>query len=173
MQLIGQSLTGGKGGLSDVEAAINGNEVRRLQELLGIGFAGFLVLLACCIFGVKLMMKVTDIAGQFSGGGLNLGIGSRVGALGAQAVTGAVKGGANIVKNTASGAANMKVWEGKDGKYHSLNDGIGAAKNAVGRGAVNAVRGVTHAIFHPQKSARAAGNFINKMRGKERREPSE
>lgn len=173
MQLIGQSLTGGKGGLSDVEAAINGNEVRRLQELLGIGFAGFLVLLACCIFGVKLMMKVTDLAGQFSGGGLNLGIGSRVGALGAQAVTGVAKAGVKTVKNTASGVANMKVFGGEDGKYHSLNDGIGAARNAVARGAVNTVRGVTHAIFHPQKSARAAGNFINKMRGKERREPSE
>ena len=173
MQLIGQSLTGGKGGLTAVEDAINGNEVRVLQDLLGIGFAGFLVLLACCIFGVKLMMKVTDLADQFSGGGLNLGIGSKVGALGAQAATGAAKGAVNMGKSAVKGAANLKVWKDKDGKYRSLNDGLSAAGNGIARGATNAVRGVTHAVFHPQKSLRAVGNFLGKMRGKERRGASE
>ncbi len=173
MQLIGQSLTGGKGGLTAVEDAINGNEVRVLQDLLGIGFAGFLVLLACCIFGVKLMMKVTDLADQFSGGGLNLGIGSKVGALGAQAATGAAKGAVNIGKSAVKGATNLKVWKGKDGKYSSLNDGLSAAGNGIARGTTSAIRGVTHAVFHPQKSLRAVGNFLGKMRGKERRGASE
>lgn len=173
MQLIGQSLTGGKGGLTDVETAINGNEVRKLQELLGIGFSGFLIMLACCIFGVKLMMKVTELAGQFSGGGLSLGIGSKIGAIPAQAATGVAKGVVNTGKKVISGAANMKVWKGKDGKYRSLNDGLKSAKDAVGRGTVNGIRGAVGAVFHPMRSMRSVSNFLGKMAGKNRRPPTE
>jgi len=173
MQLIGQSLTGGKGGLTDVETAINGNEVRKLQELLGIGFSGFLILLACCIFGVKLMMKVTDLADQFSGGGLNLGIGAKVGALGAQAATGVAKGAVNMGKSAAKGVYNAKVWKGEDGKYRGLSDGVNAVGKAMAGAGTSAVRGVAHAVFHPQKSMRSVGKFIGKMRGKGRRDPSE
>ena len=87
MQLIGKGLTGGKGGFDEIMRAINANEVKTLQSLLDIGFAGFLILVACCIFGVKLMMKVESLAGQFAGGGLGLGIGAKVGGLAASTAT--------------------------------------------------------------------------------------
>jgi hypothetical protein len=152
IELIGQSLTGGKGDTYTIEKAINGNDVKALKDLLGIGFSGFLVLLACCVFSLKLMMKVEEIAGKFSSG-LSLGIGSKFGGLAAQgaekAVMSSVKGAGKVVK----GAANAKLWEGKDGKFYSLSDGLRSVKNTVtqkvGHGFTSATRGVGRVIAKP------------------------
>ena len=54
VQLLGQSLTGGNGGFDEIMRAINGNEVTKLKDLLDIGFSGFLVFIACCLFAFKL-----------------------------------------------------------------------------------------------------------------------
>ncbi len=121
IELIGQGLTGGEGGFDAVEAAINGNEVKTLQSLLDIGFSGFLILLACCIFGVKLMMQVEQLADKFSGG-LSLGMGAKLGGLAYGAATkgGMATGGlaAGAVKGGASAAWNAPIT--KSGK--SLKD---------------------------------------------------
>ncbi len=180
LTLIGQGLTGGKGGFEAVEAAINGDNIKALQELLGIGFAGFLVLVACCIFGVKLMMKVQDLAGTFSGGGLSLGIGNKIGGLAAAAGTGVAKKTEGLAGRMGSSALNAKIFEGKDGQYHSVADGLSALKSkagrAVGRGmqgtgraAGKAIGATGHAIgtvaSTPVRIMRAA------MRGLNRRQP--
>ena len=180
LTLIGQGLTGGKGGFEAVEVAINGDNIKALQELLGIGFAGFLVLVACCVFGVKLMMKVQDLAGTFSGGGLSLGIGNKIGGLAAAAGTGVAKNTAGLAGRVGSSALNTKIFEGKDGQYHSVADGLSALKSkagrAVGRGmqgagraAGKAIGATGHAIgtvaSTPVRMMRAA------MRGLNRRQP--
>ena len=180
LTLIGQGLTGGKGGLDAVEEAINGNNVQKLQDLLGIGFTGFLVLVACCIFGVKLMMKVQDLAGTFSGGGLSLGIGNKIGGLAAAAGTGVAKNTAGLAGRMGKSALNAKIFEGKDGQYHSVADSLSALKSkagrAVGRGmqgagraAGKAIGATGHAIgtvaSTPVRIMRAA------MRGLNRRQP--
>ena len=173
IQLIGNSLTGGKGGFGAVENAINSNNVRELQELLSIGFAGFLVLIACCIFSIKLLMKVEDLAGQFSGGGLNLGIGSQVGGLAASGATNLAKQGLQTGKNIASGAYHAKVWKGSDGKFRGLDDAASWAGNKFKQGAGNVGRSVTFPIRHPQQTYRKAKNAIGAMFGSGRRGSSE
>ncbi len=89
VQLIGQGLTGGKGGFSAIEEALNGDKVQVLQDLLDIGFGGFLVLIACCLFGFKLCGQAEQLAGTMAKGGF-AGNGAAIGGLaasGAKAVT--------------------------------------------------------------------------------------
>jgi hypothetical protein len=152
IELIGQSLTGGKGDTYIIEKAINGNDVKALKDLLGIGFSGFLVLLACCVFSLKLMMKVEEIAGKFSSG-LSLGIGAKFGGLAAQGAEKVAMSGVRGVGKMAKGVANAKVWEGKDGKFHSLADGAKALKNRatqnVGHAFTSAARGVGRGLAIP------------------------
>lgn len=165
LKLIGQSLTGGKGGFNAIEEALNGNDVGKLQELLSIGFSGFLVLIACCIFAIKLMMKVTDLADQFSGG-LGLGIGNRIGGLAASGATGAAKA---IVGGGVKSVTNAKVWKSDDGSYKSLGDGFrfirGKASSAVSSGVTGIGRGIGKVVASPVK-------FASKLKGKGRRGPS-
>lgn len=171
LQLIGQGLTGGKGGFTEIEDAINGNDVKKLQDLLDIGFSGFLVLLACCVFGVKLMQKVESLAGKFSGG-LNLGIGNKIGGLAASGATGAAKESVKLGGNIASSAAgaaksayNARIF-GDDGKEYSLGDKLrigermrnvkhGAAR-AVGKGLTATGRGIGKTLAAPSRIASAA-----------------
>lgn len=169
LQLIGQSLTGNKGDLTSVEAAINGNDIKTLKDLLSIGFSGFLVLLACCVFSIKLMQKVEEVAGKFSGGGLNLGIGAKVGGLAAQGATAGAKLAGKAVKGTASGIVNAKLWEETDkdgnptGRFLSAADGAKALKNkvtgAVGRGFTKGTKAVGRGVAKPFV---AISNWINK-----------
>ena len=68
VELLGQGLTGSKGGFDAIMKALNGNNVQELKELLDIGFAGFLVLVACCLFAFKLTGQASDLAGTMAGG---------------------------------------------------------------------------------------------------------
>ena len=167
IELIGQALTGGKADSHAVERAINGNDVKALKDLLGIGFSGFLVLLACCVFSLKLMMKVEEIAGNFSGG-LSLGIGSKFGSLAAQgaekvAMAGVTRAG-KIAKGVTKGVANAKLWEGKDGKFYSLADGFRSVQNKVSQ---KAAHGFTSTV---RGAGRGVANVWDTITG--RRNPS-
>lgn len=153
MNLIGQSLTGGKGGFSDIQAAINGNDVRELQKLLDIGYSGFLILVACCVMSIKLMQKVEDLAGKFSGG-FNLGIGAKVGGLATSGATGGAKAAVGFVGNRLKGAANAKVW-GKEGSEKSIADMWRSGKHAAGR---SIARGI-------QNRGKDLGRFLGGLGG--------
>ena len=154
MQLIGQGLTGGKGGFEKIEAAINGNYVSELQAILDIGFAGFLVLIACCLFAWNIMGKVEEIAGKFSGGGLGLKIGNQIG----------------------TPALSAAVGIGKEGYKHVVKPGAkvagktikGTVKGAasVARHPVRTVKSAYNVARHPQRS------FRNLMRNIGRRSAS-
>lgn len=166
LQLIGQGLTGTKGGFDAVMNAINGNEVKNLQSLLDIGFSGFLVLVACCIFGIKLMMQVQSLAGKFAGGGLGLGIGNQVGGLAAASATGAAKSTLSWSKERASNIYNAKVWGETDkdgnptGRYRSMADGVNNLKARAGRKVAGKLQKVGHSVGHALASL---------MSGKKRR----
>lgn len=180
LQLIGQGLTGGRGGFGEVEAAINGNNIAKLQELLNIGFSGFLILVACCIFGIKIMMQTESLADKFSGG-LGLDMGAKIGGTAYSGATGIAMAGLSLGKNVASGAAHMKVF-GEKGNEKSLADFWQAGKSSVKRGMTNAVAGSFR--FAGKATAKTAKALsapirlpvqfaINKMRGSSRRNPSE
>ena len=114
IQLILMSLTGGKGDGSAIEDAINGDNILALQALLDIGFSGFLVLLACCLFGFKLTAQAAALASTFAGGGGDAKIGSSLGTL------------------AYSGAAGLAVGT-KKGEVGGVVGLAGKAMGAVGR----------------------------------------
>lgn len=104
IQLMGVSLTGGKGGLEAIESALNGNQVSVLKDLLDIGFGGFLILIASCIFGFKICGQASELAGSMAGGGGGTSIAPELGGMGynvAKAATlgtgKAIGGGVNFV----------------------------------------------------------------------------
>lgn len=123
IQLITTSLTGGKGGLDAIKAALNGNNVKVLQDILDIGFSGFLILIACCIFGFKLCMQAAELAGSMAGGGGGSPIAPKIGTLGYQAASNLALGTAKKVGQGAKLAGSFvgtatgiteKVRKGRD-----------------------------------------------------------
>lgn len=118
VQLLGQSLTGGNGGFDAIMKALNGNEVQKLKDLLDIGFSGFLVFIACCLFAFKLTGQASDLAGSM-GHGSSTNIGSRIGGLAYNAATKGVQGGAKFGLKTIQTASDKtgltgKLRQGKD-----------------------------------------------------------
>ena len=143
MQLIGQGLTGGKGGFEKIEAAINGNHVSELQAILDIGFAGFLILIACCLFAWNIMGKVEEIAGKFSGGGLGLKIGNQIGTPALSAAVGIGKEGV------------------QQGYKHVVKPGVGIAGKAI----KGTVKGGAAVVRHPVMTMRGAKRALTSKSG--------
>lgn len=123
VELLGQGLTGSKGGFDAIMKALNGNNVQELKELLDIGFAGFLVLVACCLFAFKLTGQASDLAGTMAGGGPK--IGANIGGLAYGAATKGVQG----TLKTGLGAA--KAVSDKTGLTNVVNKGRDWAKDKV------------------------------------------
>ena len=118
VQLLSQSLSGGNGGFDAIMKALNGNEVQKLKDLLDIGFSGFLVFIACCLFAFKLTGQASDLAGSM-GHGSSTNIGSRIGGLAYNAATKGVQGGAKFGLKTIQTASDKtgltgKLRQGKD-----------------------------------------------------------
>lgn len=124
VELLGQGLTGSKGGFDTIMKALNGNNVQELKELLDIGFAGFLVLVACCLFAFKLTGQASDLAGTMAGGG-GPKIGANIGGLAYGAATKGVQG----TLKTGLGAA--KAVSDKTGLTNVVNKGRDWAKDKV------------------------------------------
>ena len=124
VELLGQGLTGSKGGFDAIMKALNGNNVQELKELLDIGFAGFLVLVACCLFAFKLTGQASDLAGTMAGGG-GPKIGANIGGLAYGAATKGVQG----TLKTGIGAA--KAVSDKTGLTNVVNKGRDWAKDKV------------------------------------------
>ena len=164
VKLIGESLTNGQGGFDAVEVAINGNDVNTLKILLDYGSAGLVLLIACCVISIKLMDKVTDLAGTFSGGGLNLGIGNKLGGLAASGVTNAAKWGAGKAGSAAKGIGNARIF-GKDGKEWSIMDKVRGARHSAARVVGKTIGGVGKAVASPVRFTKSL------FSGKNRRTP--
>lgn len=128
VELLGQGLTGSKGGFDAIEAALNGNDVQQLKALLDIGFSGFLVLVACCLFAFKLTGQASSLAGTMAGGG-GPSIGAGIGGLAYGAATKAVQG------TTKKGLGAAKFVSDRTGLTGVVNRG----KDAVINGALGMV----------------------------------
>ena len=138
VQLIGQGLTGGKGGFQAIEDALNGDQVQVLQDLLDIGFGGFLILIACCLFGFKLCGQAEQLAGKMAAGGY-ADNGARIGGLaasGAKAVTlGVGKKGLSAASATAGfigekTGVTPALRRGRDKVLGSVGRALGFGKNS-------------------------------------------
>lgn len=140
VQLMGHAL-GGAGGYDTIMAAINGSQISLLTDLLDIGFAGFLILIASCIFGFKLTSQATELAGSMAGGGGSSPIGANIGGLAASAAkagvqgTGKVTWGATKIVGNATGVTPKlrqakdatKAWVGRKLGFGS-NSGVAGGK---------------------------------------------
>lgn len=138
VQLIGQGLTGGKGGFSAIEDALNGDKVQVLQELLDIGFGGFLVLIACCLFGFKLCGQAEQLAGKMAAGGF-------------------ADNGAKICGLAASGAKAVTLGAGKLGMKAAAYAGEKTGITPALRQGRDRVLGAVGRAFGLGKSSGAAG----------------
>lgn len=135
IQLIMKSLVTDENDSSALEDAINGDSVTALQQMLDIGFSGFLILLACCLFGFKITAQATALASTFAGGGGDGKIGSSIGTLAASGAAGLavgtekgkVGGAAGFVKNSAAWASR------KTGLTAAASKAGAGAKAFVGR----------------------------------------
>ena len=100
IQLMSESMSGISGGKDAVISALNSNEVATLKNLLDIGFAGFIILIASCIFGFKLTAQATELAGSMAGGGGGSSIAPEIGGM-----------GYNVAKAATLGTGK-KAWQG-------------------------------------------------------------
>ena len=164
IKLIGESLTNGQGGFTAVEAAINGNDVNVLKNLLDYGSAGLILLIACCVISVKLMGKVTSLAGTLGDSGLNLQIGNKLGGLAASGVTNAAKWGAGKAGSAVKGIGNARIF-GKDGKEWSIMDKVRGARHSAARAVGKTIGGVGKAVASPVRFTKSL------FSGKSRRTP--
>ncbi len=146
LQLIVQGLSTGEGGLDEIERAINGNNIYTLKDLLDIGFSGFLVLIACCLFAFKLTGQANAIADQFAGGAGEK-IGTTIGTLAYSGATGATKWGYGKAKQAmqAAGvsAAARKVGDKVKDKALSAI-GMGRYSGKAGRGTLSGTTGANN-----------------------------
>ena len=142
VQLIMHSMSGGAGGRDAIMAALNSDEVTELKEILDIGFAGFLILIACCIFGFKLTSQASSLAGDMSGSS-GEGIGNKLGGLAASAAKGAALGAGKFTWGAAKIGGNVT---GITPKLRQVTDrGKAAASRFIGN------------IFGVGKNSGAAG----------------
>lgn len=143
VQLIMHSMSGGAGGRAAIENALNSDRVTELKEILDIGFAGFLILIACCIFGFKLTMQASSLAGDMAGGGGGEGIGNKLGGLAASTAKGAALGAGKFTWGAAKIGGNVT---GITPKLRQVKDSSkAAASRFIGR------------IFGVGKNSGAAG----------------
>lgn len=140
IQLIMQGLTGSKGDMNDLMALIDGNDVGALQEMLDIGFSGFLVLLACCLFGWKLTGQATALAGTFASGA-GAPIAPQIGGLAASGGKAAVLGTIGMGKAAVDATgATAKIRQGWDNTKSFVGRALGFGKysgKAAQQGATN------------------------------------
>ena len=128
LQLIMQGLTGSKGGTDELMELIDGNNIRALQEMLDIGFAGFLVLLGCCLFGWKLTGQATALAGTFASGG-GSPIAPQIGGLAASGAKAATLGGVGLGKAAMDATGvTAKARQGWDWAKSTVGRAIGLGK---------------------------------------------
>lgn len=143
-ELIAEGLSGGKGGMDALIAAINGDRVDELKELMDISGTDFLVLVACCLFAFKLVGQINALATEMAGGGGSQGIGNKIGGAAMQGVKKATSMGAKVGGSAAgftyeATGAKAKVAGAKAGVASGMAKmgtkvGLGSKASATGAG---------------------------------------
>ena len=158
IELIIQGLTAGTGSIDNIKSVINGNDIDALRSILEIGFSGFLILIACCLFAFKMTGQAAEIAGQFAGGG-GTSIAPQLGTLGLQAAKGVGFGTMKRVGSVmkAAGAA-AKAGKFADSAKDKVGRALGLGKygGKAGANQRNAQGGVQGAT--PQGSGASGAN---------------
>lgn len=138
IQLMKNSLSGVDGGFVAVQNALNSDTVDNLKQLLDVGFSGFLILLACCIFGFKLTSQATELAGSMAGGGATSSIAPEMGGTAASVAKAGAQGGAKMAWGGAKMASNAtgltpKLRQARDATTSGLAKMFGFGGGAAGK----------------------------------------
>ena len=120
-QLIAQSLTGGEGGEEAIFAALAGNEVSTIKDLMDLSGTKFLVLVACCIFAFKIVRQINELDDKISSTKGGSEIGNKIGGMAAAVATrAAVDAGKGVAAVTGlKGAAG-----GVKDRFNRFNDSV-------------------------------------------------
>ena len=154
VELLGQGLTGSSGGFDAIKEALNGNDISKLKALLDIGFAGFLVLVACCLFAFKLTGQASSLAGTMAGGG-GPSIGANIGGLAYGAATKGVQG---TLKTGLKAGKAFSDKTGITGLYQKGKDAVwNGALSMVGLGRKSGAAGNKAAQNSFKKSQETGG----------------
>ena len=120
-ELISQALTGGEGGREVLEAAMNGNNIETLKNMMDLDGAKFLVLIACCIFAFKIVGQINELASSISSTDGGSAMGSKIGGLAAQTAK-KVAGTGLKVAGAATGVTG--AVKGLKDRFNKKNDAI-------------------------------------------------
>lgn len=167
IQLISVSMTGIPGGKDAVINALNGNQVQVLKDLLDLGFGGFLILIASCIFGFKICGQSSDLAGSMAGGGGGSSIAPEIGGMGYNVAKAATLGTGKAIGNGAkfvgkvgeASGINEKLRKTRDNAVNKLIKQPLAKIFSLGRSSPNASQRMQPSQApKPQTSPSAGGN---------------
>ncbi len=137
-ELIAQALTGGSGGKEEIIAALNGNEVSTIKELMDLDGAKFLVLMACCIFAIKIVQRINELADKISDTKGGKGIGNQIGGLAANVAT---RAGKAAVGGVAAITGAKGIAGGIKDRLAQRDDAIRSRIGAGSRSNPNGYRG--------------------------------
>lgn len=112
LEIVGFATTGGTASNATLVKLLNsaeGDNIKLLKAMTDLDTEAILILIACCVYAMKLISKTNSIAASFSGGG-GSNFGSKLGGVAASAATktavGALKTGAKGIGSTASSFAS-------------------------------------------------------------------
>lgn len=148
IQLILQGVSAGAASADNLQDLINGNNIDALREALDIGFSGFLILIASCLFAFKLTGQAASIAGEFaSAGATNIAPG--IGTLALSGATGMAKKGLNKVGKMAdSTGVPARLSQAKDRFTNSIAQGLGLGRFS-GKAGKSSVTAPTNTSSNP------------------------
>lgn len=121
-ELVIQASTGGKGGATALEDALNGNDIGLLKGMMDISGLDFIVLLATCMFAFKLVGQIGHLASEVSGTDGGTSIGGKMGAQAAQAAKKVAKTAVKAGKAVASGGASVAEEVVEKGMSEKMKD---------------------------------------------------
>ena len=142
--------TGDGSNIEQIVAAINDNDIKALKKMCSLDAFQILILASCCIFAMKLIGQVNNLADQFSKGS-GSSIGNKMGGMAMSAATSAGK----KAFNTAGRIAGSTV------KHTAAATGVTAALNKGG----DAIKGGWQKGWAKMGQAAKLGKYQNKQTG--------
>ncbi len=117
--------------INEIIAAINDNDVKALKKMCSLDAFQILILASCCIFAMKLIGQVNNLADQFSKGS-GSSIGNKMGGLAMSAATNAAKSTAKSAGRVAGSA--VKHGAAATGITAGINKGVDSVKGGWQKG---------------------------------------
>ncbi|MBQ8481911.1 MAG: hypothetical protein IJ532_05205 [Alphaproteobacteria bacterium] len=135
--------------IDQIIAAINDNDIKALKKMCSLDAFQILILASCCIFAMKLIGQVNNLADQFSKGS-GSSIGNKMGGMAMSAATNVAKGAAKTTGRIAGSA--VKHTAAATGVTAALNKGADAVKGGWQKGWSKAGQGLGMGKYQNQQT---------------------